>query len=393
MLKRKGLWIIVAFLLMGSAFIIGKKKQHGITPPVATASTASQAPVLEFLPDDVIEVVSADIQKKLTVSGALRALNQASVKARVAGEVSEVLVREGEAVQQGQILARMNTSDYLAKLAQARGALSAAQGQLDIARQARDNNRALLDKHFISQSAYDNTNNQLAIASANVESARGALEVAQKALADTVVRAPISGMISSRSVQPGEKVSPDNRLLDIVDLRVLEMEAPVPTQDISSVRLEQSVELQIEGVSEKVTGKVSRINPATAPGSRSIMIYVQVENRDQTLRAGMFAEAQLVTDKRNNVLTLPQTAIQYEGDKAFVYAIENNILLQKPVTLGLQGSSNGVPAIQVNAGLRSGTKVVKANLGSLRAGLTVRFVKPVQQPAQPVQSTQPADKV
>ncbi|MBI1770910.1 MAG: efflux RND transporter periplasmic adaptor subunit, partial [Burkholderiales bacterium] len=249
MLKRKTFWIIAVVLLLATGMMVMKKKSQGnVVQASATASASSvtvpgQATpsVLEFLPADIVEVGSTEVRKLLALSGALRAINQAAVKARVAGDITEVLVREGEAVQAGQVLIKMDSSDYLARQEQAKGALAAAQGQLEIARLARDNNKALLEKSFISKNAYDNTNSQYAIAVAHVESAKGALNVAQKALADTVIRAPISGMISNRMVQPGEKISPDNRLLDVVDLRMLEMEAPVPTQDIASIKIGQAV--------------------------------------------------------------------------------------------------------------------------------------------------------
>lgn len=381
MLKRKTFWIIAFVVLVAAGVMLMKKKSQGspVNTGPASASTAAVATqaspsVLEFLPADILEVSNTEVRKLLALSGALRAINQAAVKAKVAGDITEVLVREGEAVQAGQVLIKMDSSDYLARQEQAKGALAAAQGQLEIARLARDNNKALLEKSFISKNAYDNTNSQYAIALANVDSAKAALNVAQKALADTVIRAPISGMISNRMVQPGEKISPDNRLLDVVDLRLLEMEAPVPTQDIASIKIGQTVQLKIEGVQASVDGKVVRINPATTAGSRSIMAYVQVANPDTILRAGMFGEAQLVVDKKSEVLTVPETALQYEGEQAFVYAIENNVLQQKPVKLGLRGESAGKPVVEVLSGLTPQARIVKANLGRLRAGVAVKMI-------------------
>ncbi|MES2037899.1 MAG: efflux RND transporter periplasmic adaptor subunit [Pseudomonadota bacterium] len=378
MLKRKTFWIIAVVLLLATSMIVMKKKSQGNVVQASASSAAvsgqSTPAVLEFLPADIVEVGNTEVRKLLALSGALRAINQAAVKAKVAGDITEVLVREGEAVQAGQVLIKMDSSDYLARQEQAKGALAAAQGQMEIARLARDNNKALLEKSFISKNAYDNTNSQYAIALANIDSAKGALNVAQKALADTVIRAPISGMISNRMVQPGEKISPDNRLLDVVDLRMLEMEAPVPTQDIASVKIGQVVQLKIEGVPTAVDGKVVRINPATTAGSRSIMAYVQIANPDTILRAGMFGEAQLVVDKKSEVLTVPDTAIQYEAEQAFVYAIENNVLQQKPVKLGLRGESQGKPVVEVLSGLPPQAKIVKANLGRLRAGVAVKLI-------------------
>ncbi|MET3117899.1 membrane fusion protein (multidrug efflux system) [Undibacterium sp. GrIS 1.8] len=390
MLQRRGLWIIVVLVLLGAGFFFMKKKssdslqntntaQKAVASVTATTNTPQTPQILEFLPTDIVTVASSDIQKTLTLSGALRAMNQSAVKARVAAEVREVLVREGEAVQVGQVLVKMDSTEYDAKLEQARGALKAAQGQLDIAKQTRDNNKALLDKNFISANAFDNGVNQYAIAAANVDSAKGALSVAQKALADTIVKSPIAGLVSVRSVQPGEKVSPDNRLLDIVDLRVLEMEAAVPSQDIASIKLGQQVTLKVEGITTAIVGKVTRINPAVQSGSRSIMTYIQVANTDGQVKAGVFAEAQLALDKKSDVMTIPQTAVQYDANKAFVYAIENNVLQQKNVTLGLQGESNGTASVEVLSGLAKDAQIVKANLGSLRSGVAVKVLQAAAQ--------------
>ena len=350
----------------------------------AAADAKKNAPkTIEFLPSDIVTVSKGEIARSLSVSGALRADKQAAVKAIVAGEVREVLVREGEIVQQGQVLVRMDNGDFEARLNQAKGSLSAAQGQLDIAKQSRDSNQSLLDKNFISKNAYDNSVNQYAIARANVETAKGALDVAKKALNDTVIKAPISGIISNRMIQPGEKVSTDNRLLDVVDLRVLEMEAPVPAQNIASIKIAQRVQLTIEGVSEKLIGEVSRINPATTAGSRSIMSYIRIANTAGQLRAGMFGEAQLTIEKKSDVIMVPETAIQYDAEKPFVYVIESDLLTQKFLTLGLKGVNLGATdgtasttVVEVVSGLDAGAKVVKLNLGNLRIGSSVRFVTP-----------------
>lgn len=381
MLKHRGIWLGLAIIVVIAVVIVKKKSTDASAS--AKAQVLSLTPqVLEFLPSDLVNVSSGEIQKILSLSGALRAVNQATVKAKVAGEVREVLIREGEAVQLGQVLIKMDTADYEARLAQARGSLAAVQAQLDIAKQARDNNKSLLDKTFISKNAYDNSSNQYAIAAANVDTAKGALEVAQKALSDTVIRAPIAGVVSSRTVQPGEKVSVDNRLLDVIDLRLLEMEAPVPTQDIAKIKLGQSVQLKIEGVTVNVIGKVSRINPATTTGSRSIMAYIQVANADGAngsgqLRAGMFGEAQLVVEKKSDVLTIPQSAVRFDAGLSSVYVIEDNVLQQKPVTLGMQGEVNGLAVVEVLSGVAKDSKIVKTNLGSLRSGMPVKIVQPV----------------
>jgi RND family efflux transporter MFP subunit len=380
MLKRRSIWVILAVCLLAAGVAGAMLKRPAAGKAAAEAST--QAPeVMEFLPTDVMQVKAGELRQLLPLSGSLRAYTQASVKAKVPGDVRDVLVREGEAVKAGQVLIRMDTSDYQARVDQARGALQAARGQLEIAAKTRDNNKALLDKGFISRNAFDNAESQFDIARANVESARGALDVAQKALADTVIRAPISGLVSMRMVQPGEKVAADNRLLDVVDLSRMEMEAAVPASDIMQIALGQEVQVKVEGMPRPFAGKVARINPATQSGSRSIMVYVLIDNPDGALRVGMFGEAQLTMAKKSGVLTVPQTAIQTEAGRTFVYAIENSKLVQKPVTLGMSGNDGTGGAAEVVGGLDSGAQIVKANLGLLRTGTTVKFVQTGSPPA------------
>ena len=372
MLKRRVLWIVIVVCLLGAGVAAAWLRKTNA--PDAPALTTVQAPaILEFLPGDVTQAKVRDLRQLLPLSGSLRALNQATVKAKGAGEVREVLVREGEPVKAGQVLVKLDASDYQARLDQARGALQAARGQLEIATKARDNNKALLDKGFISKNAFDNAASQFDIARANVESARGALDVAQKALADTVIRAPISGLISSRTVQPGEKVPVEFHLLDVVDLSQMEMEAAVPASEIMHVALGQEVQVRVEGMAQPLKGKVARINPATQAGSRSILVYIQIDNPEGILRVGMFGEAQLTVAKKTGVLTVPQSAVRNEAGTAYVYAIENGKLAQKPVTLGMRGDDGEGNAVEVLAGLDNGARVVKTNLGSLQVGSSVRF--------------------
>lgn len=374
MLKRRSFWfILVTCLIAASVATAMLKKQK---QPAAAVPAIMQSPVaMEFLQSDLAQATTRDLRQLLPLSGSLRAVNQASVKAKVSGEIREVLVREGEPVKAGQVLVRMDGSDYRARMEQAKGALLAARGQFDIAAKTRDNNRALLEKGFISKTAFDNAESQFGIARANMESAKGALDVAKNALGDTVIRAPISGLVSSRSVQPGEKVSADNRLLDVVDLGTLELEAAVPASDIMNVSLGQAVQVKIEGMPTTLAGTVARINPATQAGSRSVLTYVRIDNPQGALRVGMFGEARLTMATKSAVLTVPQSAIQRDGGMTFVYAIEDDKLVRKQVTLGITGEDGETEAVEILGGLDHGARIVKTNLGTLRIGAPVRIVQ------------------
>lgn len=367
--RRKTILAVVIGLVAVLGATAGVRKAGSARQP---APAAEAAQVVEFLPADLTRAVTQDLRVALPLSGGLRALNQASVKAKVSGEVREVLVREGESVRAGQVIARIDPTEYEARAAQARGQMLAARGQFENSRQTWERNRSLVERGFISQNAFDTHRSNLDVARANLDAAQAGLAVAQKALADTVVKAPLDGMVAVRAVQPGEKVSPDTRLIDVVDLRVLELEGPIPMADVARVAVGQTVLLDVEG-SGRFEGKLVRINPAVQPGTRSVMVYVRVDNTDARLRAGMFAQGALELGKRAGVVAVPASAVRREGERAFVYVIENGVLAERAVETGIADDASGL--VEIRKGLAAGAEVVRSNLGALRAGSRVRVGK------------------
>ena len=377
MRRRIILLLILMIIIAGGVAWVLKQKSAVKPAPVAAATTVA-TPTLEFLPSEIFTAKPLDIQQTLSLSGALRAVDLSSVKARVSAEVREISVREGDTVRAGQIVAKMDVTEFQARVDQARGTLNAARAQLDIATKNRDNNRTLVEKGFISKNAFDNSASQYATAEANVEAAKGALDVVQKLVNDTVIRSPISGVVAMRYVQAGEKVSADNKLLDIVNLQKMELEAAVPTNDITNVAIGQRVTLRTEGLPQTIEGKVVRINPATQSGSRSVLVYVQIANPQNQLRSGMFAEAQLILKTKASVLALPQNAIRKEGNRAYVYVIEADVLARKAITVGMSGRSGDDYMTEVLSGIDFGTQIVRTDMGSLQPGTHVRINAPSQ---------------
>ena len=375
-MRHRIILLLILVIIIAGGVTWTLKQKSAFKPAPVAAPIAVAAPTLEFLPSEIFTAKPLDIQQTLSLSGALRAVDISSVKARVAAEVREISVREGDTVRAGQIVARMDVTEFQARVDQARGTLNAARAQLDIATKNRDNNRALVEKGFISKNAFDNSASQYATAEANVEAAKGALDVVQKLVNDTVIRSPISGVVAMRYVQAGEKVSADNKLLDIVNLQKMELEAAVPTNDITNVAIGQRVTLRIEGLPQMIEGKVVRINPATQSGSRSVLVYVQIANPQNQLRSGMFAEAQLILKTKTGVLALPQNAIRKDGNGTYVYVVEGGVLARKPVTIGMSGRTSDDYMTEVLSGIDFGTQVVGTDMGSLQPGTHVRINTP-----------------
>jgi len=380
--------VVTVFLAIAGALAVYAKYQTdrmnlpaGATRPApadnggpAPSATAPAAP-LELLAEDVTTVTRQTLTRELQVTGTLRAVVQAGVKARVAGEIRELRVREGESVKAGQLLAQIDPTELGLRVRQAGENVAAARGQLDIARKNRDNNRSLFERGFISATALQNTEAQLATAQANVDANLAALDLARKALADAEVRAPIDGIVATRLVQPGERVALDARLLDIVDLRQLEFEASVPATSIGQVKVGQAVRITPEGQATPLAGKVVRINPSNLSGSRSYLIYAQLANPGQSLRAGLFAEGAVVLETRANVVAAPVAALRPGAAGTTVLVIDAGQLAERAVTTGLVTAPSG-GLIEIRSGLEAGDQVVHGNLGKLRPGTAVKVVTP-----------------
>jgi len=374
-MRRRNLLLVIG-LVIAAAFAarFWFKGKESATPQPVPASAKNSAPAtLEFLSSEIVTAAPADLKQVMLLTGTLRAVDQVTVKAKVAAEVRAVMVREGEAVKAGQVVVKMDTAEYDARVAQARGNLNNARAQFEIATKTRDNNLALVDKGFISKNAFDNSASQYAAAKASVDAAQGALDIVQKSLNDTISHAPISGLVSVRYVQPGEKVAVDSRLIEIVNLQKLELEAAVPSSEITQVAIGQTVSLRIEGLPQSFEGKVVRINPSTQTGSRAIPVYIQVANPQNLLRVGMFADGRLLLRNQSGVLTLPQSAVRTVNDGNFVFAVVNNKIERLPVTLGNSGLVGDEPRIEITGGLAFGAQVIRTDMGNLVPGTAVRF--------------------
>jgi RND family efflux transporter MFP subunit len=343
----------------------------------ADAAPAAQA-VVEFTQQDLIIVEPQPLEHTLPLTGTLTPYNEATVKAKVAGELIQVAVREGESVKQGQVLARIDQTEVRARVAAREADVAAARAQLDWADKNRSTQKALLDKNFISRNAFDNIQSNYDVAVARLRSAEAELVVARKSLGDSVLLAPFPGIVARRHVQPGERVALDAKVITVVNLSRLELEAAVPAVDISRLRVGQQVAFRVDGFGARAfRGRIERINPSTESGSRSINVYAVIDNPESVLRGGLFAQGAVSLERLEGALVVPASAVREEIGQNFVYAIEGGLVKRKNVTVGAADASGRV---QVLRGLAAGERIVRLNLGALRDGVSARLAGP--QPAE-----------
>jgi len=223
-------------------------------------------PTLEFGAGELASVESKAMPRWLPVSGTMQPVRQATVKAKVSGDVRQITVREGDSVQAGQMLVRVDTADLDARVLERQGQLQSARAQLALAEKTNAMNQKLLKQNFISQNASDNAESSLEVAKGNLQAAQAQLRVAQNALKDSVATAPLSGIVAKRHVQPGEKVAFDSPLVTVVDLKDMELQAAVPSSDIPELKPGMTVDLVVDGFTDrKFTGRIERINPSPKP--------------------------------------------------------------------------------------------------------------------------------
>lgn len=371
-MKRWMRWtlpLLVVLILAGvAARTIQARRQAAAAAPAA-ASAPAQA-VLELAAADVLTLGPLELVRTLEVSGSLRAVNSAFVKARVAGELQSVAVREGDTVKAGQVLAQLDTTESDWKLRQAEQQAVAAKAQLEIAQRALTNNKALVAQGFISTTALETAISTEAGAQATLQAALAAVELARKARADTTLVAPIAGLVAQRLAQPGERVPVDAKVLEIVDLRQLELEAAIAPQDVPALRVGATARLVVDGDSQALPARVVRINPSAQAGSRTVPAYLAVDNQP-SLRNGLFMRGTIEL-ARQRALALPLTAVRTDQAKPYAIRMADGRAEQRTLRLGARGEAGGVPVVEVLDGLSAGDRVLAATAGLVPSGTLLR---------------------
>jgi len=345
----------------------------------AAAAAPASAPLSTEL--GVADVVVARVQsltRTLGVSGGLRAVTSAVVRTKVASEIKSLDVREGDTVKAGQVIGRLDTTEFEFRVKQAEQTAVAARTQLDIAKRALTNNRALVEQGFISPTGLETSVSTEAGAQASYQAATAAAELARKARADSILVAPISGIVSQRLAQPGERVGVEAKVVEIVDLSRIELEAAVAPEDVGSVQVGQTARLEVDGLSAPATARVVRINPSTQAGTRAVMVYMALQPLPG-LRQGLFARGSIELQKKD-ALVAPLSAVRVDQARPYVLRVEGGKALQRTVELGTRGQAQidgrVESAVELTSGAAAGDTLLRASAGALRAGTSVKLAVP-----------------
>ena len=339
-----------------------------------TQTDAASVGTLVLQPSDMTQAQVATLVQSVAVSGSIQAVRSVSIKARVPGEVTQVTVREGMPVKAGQLLIQLDARELQSRRDQAAQQAAAAKAQLDIAQRTLDNNQALVNQGFISRNALDTALSNVAAAKATWMAMRSAVELADKALADTRLITPLSGQVAKQHVQVGERVNVDARLLDVVDLSKLELQASLRAEDVAALKPGVSGQVKVDGLGDSVAVKVARINPSTTAGTRAVTVYLSVASHP-ALRQGLFAKGQLELGRQEGLL-LPRTSVKQRPEGLFVQVVRQGKVVHQAVRLGDEGTllnDSTQAMVRVLEGVQAGENVLKESVGLVKAGSVVQL--------------------
>jgi len=378
--RRRSVWVgsaIAVLVIVGLVVAIMSRASVG---PAKAGEGKGKTPVaLEFTTGEVARPLLARMPITVEFSGPLVAPRTAIVRAKAAGTLLALSVAEGSRVKAGQVIGDIDLSDLQSRLSDRAALVESAQAGLLEAERQNTANVGLAAQNFISSTALQSSQARLDAARAQLKSAQAQLSVSRIGIKEAALAAPISGIVGKRHVVPGEKVSAEQPVVTVVDLSTLELAGTVGTHEVSLLSPGQAVEVQIEGQSAPVSGRIDRIAPAAEAGTRAIGVVVVLENREEHFRAGQYAQARVLIADTAERMTVPATAIGQASGQDFVWAIEHGALVRRIVITGRKDAASG--RVEVSQGLPNDIQILAMRFDNLKEGALAKVVAQRAAPA------------
>jgi RND family efflux transporter MFP subunit len=351
----------------------------------AAAETDSAAAETTIGTENIAVVVNGVLQSGPTVSGAIMPEREAAVRAQVGGSVLQTFVDQGQAVRRGQTLARIEAGGLQDVYLSARAGVTAASNNADIARRELARSEKLLAAGAIAERDIEQARRAAIAANAGLADARARLATAQKQVGNTVITAPMAGIVSDRQVSAGDVVQPGALLFNVVDPSSMRLEGSVPAEQLSQVRLGAPVSFTVNGYPGRIfTGKVTRINPTADPATRQVRIVISIPNTEGRLVGGLFANGRLASQSHNGMV-VPASAVDSRSNVPAVFRIKNGRLERVPVQLGLRDEA--AETVEIASGVQVGDTLL---LGAAQ-GITTGTIVKVSTPSDKATSAAPKE--
>lgn len=332
---------------------------------------AAPAPVaVQIGAENVVSVESGTIVVGPIISGELTPTREATVRAELGGAVLEVTAEEAQAVTKGALLARIETRTLEDARQSAASSVRSAENQLAVARREAERAERLVEAGAVAARELDVARNNVTTAEASVADAKSRLASAERTLGDTTIRAPFSGIVASRTVHTGDIVTPGSEMFRIIDPSSMRLEASVPSEDLSGLRVGANVEFTVRGYDRSFTGRIERIAPQADSTTRQVPIYVAIPNVGGKLVAGLFAEGRVVSQSASGLI-VPINAVNTTETEPWVLRVNNGTTERVGVTLGLRDTRR--EQVQIASGLTQGDVLLRGAAQGISPGTPVKL--------------------
>jgi len=310
------------------------------------------------IPVEVSLPVRGDIYSRYSGTSPIEALAEATVVAKVGGEIIDLLVEEGDDVEQGQLLARLDGDRLRLELAGTRARLEKL--KQDFARNVELRERSLISAGDFETIQYE------------MEALKAANELAELELNYTEIRAPIDGVVTERLIKPGNTIEVGTPAFQITSLEPLISYLHVPEREYGRMQAGLSAEITVDALPEaRFTGTVARTSPVVDPTTGTFKLTLEIPDPSGQLKPGMFGRISIVSDRRENVLRVPRNAIVDESGEPYVFVVSGDVVEQRYIETGFTDG----PYMEVREGLSDGERLVVVGQSSLKDGTTVAVVE------------------
>lgn len=361
-------WIVLAVII---AAVVGFVLTR---PPAPEVEIASTEPVTQQLLQSEVAVIAPTLlSQRARVTGTLVPGRVSSVASQASGRVLSVAVRPGDSVRAGDILAEIDRATLELQLNQQRATADATRAQLLSSQQQLERTQELARQGLASPSTLEQARSGTAALEANLVALESAVQGAEIALNNASVPAPFDGIISERSVEPGQTISAGTPLFTVVNLEEMEFQAAASVNSSALVAPGQAVAVSVTGLDGRVfEGTVTRVNPVAVAGTRTVPIYVSLHNAEGALRGGMFATGQITVAEKPDAIAILATALREDAEGHFVLKLENGVLVRQAVEPGTAWDRGRLVEV---TGLTAGDQVVAAALSELSAGQAYELIE------------------
>ncbi|MGH7544606.1 MAG: efflux RND transporter periplasmic adaptor subunit, partial [Gemmatimonadota bacterium] len=328
----------------------------------AAADGSSSEQGQRIFPVAAAVVEARDLARTVTVSGPVEPIRTIGVNAQMAGTVLRVHAEEGDRVGAGRLLAELDAREIQAQLERGRAVLATREAAFERAKQ-------LVTAQIITEAEYEEANAAYAVAKGDVELWETRLDFSR-------IRAPSAGIVTLKHVEAGSAVAPNQRLFDLADVSLLVVNVQLSELDVVHVRPRQAVRVVLDAYPQvPFSGRVRRVFPSADPQSRLVPVEIALDAPPPRVdvRPGFLARTTFALDTRAGVAAVPTSAVSVSEQESFVYVIEADTLVRRPVDIGLTSSG----WIEVTTGLALGERVVASGQASLRPGARVRVTEEI----------------